>query len=116
MGTVEVLPTYAALQLSESFWLILGFTAQGLFSAQFLVQWIASERARMSVVPISFWFLSILGGLLLLSYAIRRRDPVFIAGQAMGVCVYARNLVLIWKSKTKQDTPSESSRAVSGRA
>ena len=113
METVEVLLTYANLQLSESFWLILGFTAQALFSARFLVQWIASERAGMSVVPISFWFLSIVGGLLLLWYAIRRHDPVFIAGQAMGVCVYARNLVLIWKSKTRQCTPSESSRAAS---
>ena len=116
METGEALLIYSELQLSESFWLILGFMAQGLFSARFLVQWIASERAGMSVGPISFWFLSILGGLLLLSYAIRRRDPVFIAGQAMGVCVYARNLVLIWKSKTRQDTPSASSRAMSGRA
>ena len=114
METVEVLLTYAELQLSEGFWLILGFTGQVLFSARFLVQWIASEKARMSVVPISFWFLSITGGLLLLWYAIRRRDPVFIAGQAMGVCIYARNLVLIWKSKARQYTPSESPRAVSG--
>jgi lipid-A-disaccharide synthase-like uncharacterized protein len=114
MATGQVLLTYAHLQFSESFWLVLGFTAQLLFSARFLVQWIASERARRSVVPISFWFLSILGGILLLSYAIRRRDPVFIAGQAMGVCVYARNLVLIWKNKTRQYTPRKSSRAVSG--
>jgi lipid-A-disaccharide synthase-like uncharacterized protein len=113
MAMRQVLLTYAHLQFPESFWLILGFTAQLLFSARFLVQWIASERARRSVVPISFWFLSILGGILLLSYAIRRRDPVFIAGQAMGVCVYARNLVLIWRSKTSQYTYRKSSRAVS---
>ena len=104
METVEGLLIYPELQLSESFWLILGFTAQMLFSARFLVQWIASERAGMSVVPISFWWLSIIGGILLLWYAIRRRDPVFIVGQATGVCVYTRNLVLIWKSKTKQYT------------
>ena len=114
METGEALLIYSELQFSESFWLILGFTAQLLFSARFLVQWIASERAGRSVVPLAFWFLSILGGLLLLSYAIRRRDPVFIAGQAMGVGVYARNLVLIWRSRTRQYTPSKSSRAVSG--
>jgi lipid-A-disaccharide synthase-like uncharacterized protein len=84
METGEVLLIYSELQLSESFWLILGFTAQALFSARFLVQWIASERAGMSVVPISFWCLSIISGLLLLWYAIRRRDPVFIVGQATG--------------------------------
>jgi len=114
METGEVLLTYAELQFSESFWLILGFTAQVLFSARFLVQWIASERAGMSVVPISFWCLSIIGGILLLWYAIRRHDPVFIVGQATGVFVYARNLVLIWKSKARQSPPADSSRAVSG--
>jgi lipid-A-disaccharide synthase-like uncharacterized protein len=73
-------------------WLALGFLAQGLFTARFLVQWIASERAGKSVMPIAFWFFSIGGGLLLLVYALYRRDPVFIAGQAFGVFVYARNL------------------------
>ena len=115
METGEALLIYSELQLSESFWLILGFTAQLLFSARFLVQWIASERAGMSVVPVLFWWLSIIGSILLLWYAIRRRDPVFIVGQATGVCVYARNLVLIWKNKTKQYIPSASSQAASGR-
>src|SRR5262245_21251531 len=74
METGEVLLIYSELQFSESFWLIMGFTAQLLFSARFLVQWIASERAGMSVVPILFWWLSIIGGILLLGYAIRRRS------------------------------------------
>ncbi len=73
-------------------WLVLGFLAQGLFTARFVVQWIASERAGKSVMPIAFWFFSIGGGLLLLVYALYRRDPVFIVGQAFGVFVYARNL------------------------
>jgi lipid-A-disaccharide synthase-like uncharacterized protein len=73
-------------------WVLLGFIAQGLFTARFLVQWIASERAGKMVMPIAFWFFSIGGGLLLLVYALYRRDPVFIAGQAFGVFVYARNL------------------------
>jgi len=66
--------------------------AQGLFTARFVVQWIASERAGKSVMSIAFWFFSIGGGVLLLVYALYRRDPVFIAGQAFGVFVYSRNL------------------------
>jgi lipid-A-disaccharide synthase-like uncharacterized protein len=73
-------------------WLVLGFVAQGLFTARFVVQWIASERAGKSVMPIAFWFFSIGGGVLLLVYALYRRDPVFILGQAFGVFVYTRNL------------------------
>jgi lipid-A-disaccharide synthase-like uncharacterized protein len=73
-------------------WVALGFVAQLLFTARFLVQWIESERQNKMVIPIAFWFFSIGGGLLLLLYALYRRDPVFIAGQAFGVFVYARNL------------------------
>jgi len=83
----------------NTFWLILGFIAQGLFSARFLVQWIASERAGKSVMPIVFWYLSIFGSALLLAYAIYREDPVFILGQAAGVIVYVRNLFLIRREK-----------------
>jgi lipid-A-disaccharide synthase-like uncharacterized protein len=76
-------------------WVILGFVAQGLFTMRFVVQWIASERARKSVIPVAFWFFSIGGGALLLIYALYRRDPVFIAGQALGLVVYVRNLYFI---------------------
>jgi lipid-A-disaccharide synthase-like uncharacterized protein len=76
-------------------WVVLGFVAQALFTARFLVQWIASERARASVIPVSFWFFSVAGGFLLLIYALSRRDPVFIAGQALGLFVYSRNLYFI---------------------
>src|SRR3954453_378063 len=76
-------------------WVVLGFVAQGLFTARFMVQWIASERARASVIPVAFWFFSIAGGVLLLIYALYRRDPVFIAGQALGLLVYIRNLYFI---------------------
>jgi lipid-A-disaccharide synthase-like uncharacterized protein len=76
-------------------WVILGFVAQAFFTMRFVVQWIASERARASVVPIAFWFFSIGGGALLLVYALYRRDPVFIAGQALGLVVYIRNLYFI---------------------
>src|SRR5580693_1494389 len=73
-------------------WVVLGFVAQAFFTMRFVVQWIASERARASVIPVAFWFFSIGGGALLLVYALYRRDPVFIAGQALGLFVYARNL------------------------
>ena len=76
-------------------WLALGFAGQALFSARFAVQWIASEKRRRSVVPRAFWWLSLGGGGALLAYAVYRRDPVFILGQAAGLVVYGRNLVLI---------------------
>jgi lipid-A-disaccharide synthase-like uncharacterized protein len=76
-------------------WVLLGFVAQAFFTARFAVQWIASERAGKSVIPLTFWLLSISGGVLLLAYALYRRDPVFIAGQAFGVFVYLRNLQFV---------------------
>src|ERR1700753_468549 len=72
-------------------WVILGFVAQAFFTMRFVVQWIASERARKSVIPVAFWFFSIGGGSLLLVYALYRKDPVFIAGQALGLRVYIRH-------------------------
>ena len=82
-----------------TFWLTVGFLGQAFFTARFLVQWVASERQRDSVVPTAFWWLSLVGGTALLSYAIFRRDPVIIAGQGMGLVVYARNLVLVGKAR-----------------
>ena len=76
-------------------WVMLGFVAQAFFTMRFVVQWIASERARKSVMPVAFWFFSIGGGALLLVYALYRRDPVFIAGQALGLIVYVRNVYFI---------------------
>ena len=80
-------------------WVLLGFVAQGLFTMRFLVQWIASERAGRSVIPLAFWYFSIGGGLLLLVYALYRKDPVFIAGQAFGVFVYLRNLYFVLRER-----------------
>ncbi len=79
----------------ESIALVVGFVGQALFSARFLVQWIASERQGRSVVPIAFWYFSIAGGITLFGYAIYRMDPVFILGQGIGVFIYLRNLYLI---------------------
>ena len=87
----------------ETFWMVIGFSGQALFSARFLVQWIASEYVKKSVIPIMFWYFSLLGGLTLLSYAIYRKDPVFIIGQGSGLVVYLRNLHLIYKDKKASD-------------
>lgn len=76
-------------------WLAVGFLGQACFFGRFLIQWIASERRRQSVVPVPFWYFSIVGGVILLAYAIHRQDPVFILGQATGLLVYARNLYFI---------------------
>lgn len=83
----------------EFAWVLFGLAGQLLFTARFLVQWLASERARRSTVPVAFWWFSISGGLVLLSYAIHRGDPVFILGQSMGVFIYARNLWLIRRER-----------------
>ena len=80
---------------AHALWLLLGFGGQFFFSARFLVQWLMSERAGRSVLPIHFWYFSLVGGLLLFCYAIHKRDPVFILGQGMGLVVYLRNLQLV---------------------
>jgi lipid-A-disaccharide synthase-like uncharacterized protein len=82
-----------------SWWVVLGFVAQAMFFMRFAVQWIASERAGRSVVPTAFWVFSIVGGLLLLIYALQRKDPVFIAGQGLGLLIYLRNLQFILRGR-----------------
>ena len=81
--------------MKEPLLLILGYAAQCLFAGRFLIQWAVSERKGRSVVPLAFWLLSLAGGVLMLAYAALRKDPVFILGQALGLAVYLRNLVLI---------------------
>ena len=86
-------------------WLVLGFIAQALFASRFVVQWISSERAGQSIVPIAFWYLSLGGAVLLLIYAISIRDPVFILGQSVGGFIYARNLALIRRGRGSSRDP-----------
>jgi lipid-A-disaccharide synthase-like uncharacterized protein len=83
------------------FWLGVGFFGQAFFTARFLVQWVASEKRCDSVVPRAFWWLSVLGGTALLAYAIFRRDPVIVAGQALGLLVYVRNLILVGRARCR---------------
>jgi lipid-A-disaccharide synthase-like uncharacterized protein len=88
---------------SNTIWLVVGFLGQGLFSARFLVQWLASERQKKSVIPVMFWYFSILGGSTLLIYSIHKEDPVFIAGQAGGLLIYARNLYFVVKHRHQEE-------------
>lgn len=82
-------------------WLGIGLIGQGFFSARFILQWLASERKKCSVIPVSFWYLSISGSVILLSYACYKRDPVFILGQLTGCFIYVRNLFLISQHNNK---------------
>jgi lipid-A-disaccharide synthase-like uncharacterized protein len=89
----------------DQVWLGVGLLGQLMFSARFLVQWIASERRRASVVPVHFWYFSLAGGLTLLAYAVHRHDPVFILGQTAGLFVYARNLYFVMVGERSAGTP-----------
>ena len=90
---------FSNLSSIEIFFLTIGFLGQGIFASRFIVQWIYSEKKGESSIPIIFWYLSILGGLGLLTYAIFRKDPVIIVGQIFGIFIYSRNLILIHRKK-----------------
>lgn len=88
-----------ALSMPAQVWVMVGLAGQGCFFLRFVVQWLASERAGRSLVPKAFWYLSISGSVIILAYAIWRRDPVFVIGQSTGLFVYVRNLVLIRRTE-----------------
>lgn len=93
---------------SEKLWIGFGLAGQVIFGLRFLIQWIASERKKESYIPVFFWYLSLGGAAILLTYAIHRRDPVFILGQTTGFIVYVRNIMLIYKKRrTQPETPTE---------
>ncbi|MFO0698683.1 MAG: lipid-A-disaccharide synthase N-terminal domain-containing protein [Nitrospira sp.] len=88
---------------TEAIWVGIGFFGQALFFGRWVVQWLASERNAESRVPVSFWYMSLIGGLITLAYAIYRQDPVFISGQGVGTFVYVRNLILIHRAGQTQN-------------
>lgn len=93
---------------TNTIWLIVGFTAQGLFGMRFLIQWLYSEWHKRSVIPVAFWYLSIVGGVTLLAYAVYRQDPVFVLGQLTGIFIYSRNLYFISREQGRPgDNPQE---------
>lgn len=87
---------------SDLIWLGIGLVGQCLFMMRFIVQWIHSERHQQSLIPVSFWYFSLVGGLTVLAYGIHKLDPVIILGQLPGTVVYARNLMLLQKNKVAQ--------------
>lgn len=91
----------------ETLWVAIGLAGQGLFFVRWLLQWVTSERQRRSVIPISFWYLSMLGAVVLLAYSIYREDPVFIMGNVFNSAVYARNLYLIHRSRAENASRDE---------
>lgn len=103
---------WASLTAVQMAWLAIGLVGQALFSARWLIQWLVTEKSRRSTMPNAFWYLSLLGGLLVLAYGIHRMDPVIILGQ-FGVLIYARNLFFIHNEKQKMaisagNTPADS--------
>ena len=94
---------FSNLSNIEIIFLIVGFVGQGLFASRFIVQWIFSEKKGESYIPVVFWYLSIFGGIGLLTYAIFRKDPVIIVGQTFGIFIYLRNLILIYKKKNEKN-------------
>ena len=91
------MPPDSVLEFLGSPLAVLGFLGQALFFSRWIIQWLVSERRKASHVPVAFWWLSLAGGLLLLTYAALRRDPVFVPGQIVGVLNYLRNIVLIYQ-------------------
>lgn len=87
--------------MTWNFWIAFGVVGQLIFALRFILQWIASEKKKESHIPVLFWYLSLLGSIILLIYAIKRKDPVFILGQSTGFIVYIRNLMLIYKKRMK---------------
>ena len=90
---------------AELFWVSFGFFAQAMFAMRFIIQIIASERVKRSIVPETFWYFSLVGGVGLLLYAIHKVDPVFMLGQALGLGIYARNIYFIWRQKRDGKAP-----------
>ncbi|MFC3181597.1 lipid-A-disaccharide synthase N-terminal domain-containing protein [Cypionkella sinensis] len=98
----DLLTKLGASSASDIIWLTVGLLGQLMFTGRFIVQWIASERAGKSVMPVAFWYFSIIGGLIVLAYGVHKLDLVIILGQLPGVVVYSRNLWLIHKGKDAQ--------------
>ena len=92
---------FTSLSTEEMIWLGIGFSGQSLFFSRWLLQWFVSERKAESQIPVSFWYMSLIGSVIVLAYALHRVDPVFIAGQSVGTLVYVRNLILIHRSQKR---------------
>lgn len=104
---------WAALTPAEMVWLFVGLSGQAMFSARWLIQWFITEKSRRSTMPDTFWYLSLLGGLLVFAYGIHRMDPVILLGQ-FGIIIYARNLFFIRQEKQTAGHPSPAAAPLGG--
>lgn len=103
MDLIQKLLTHLfSLRKIELIWLFIGFVGQFVFFLRFIVQWLASEKAKKSIIPESFWYLSLVGSAIVFSYAVYRKDPVFILAFSLNIFIYIRNLVLIKNHKAEE--------------
>jgi lipid-A-disaccharide synthase-like uncharacterized protein len=107
MNLAGIAQWWARMSSMELAWIAIGFSAQLMFSLRFIVQWLASEKARRSVVPEAFWYFSLTGGLMLTAYALHRTDPVFILGQVAALAIYSRNIYFICRGKRASELAKE---------
>ncbi|MFA6094868.1 MAG: lipid-A-disaccharide synthase N-terminal domain-containing protein [Candidatus Paceibacterota bacterium] len=84
---------------AEQLWVLFGFIAQFMFFSRFFIQWYYSEIHKKTVVPHSFWYLSIIGAGMTLVYAIHQHDPVFMIGYSFSIILYIRNLQIARKER-----------------
>jgi lipid-A-disaccharide synthase-like uncharacterized protein len=102
MNIAKFAQWWAQVSSVELAWLVFGLAAQGMFFMRFVLQWIASERVKRSIVPETFWYFSFVGGFMLFLYAVHRADPVIMLGQLFGLVIYSRNIYLIWLHKRSE--------------
>jgi len=98
--------TFLAEHLN-TIWIVIGLLGQAMFSARFLIQWLASERVKRSIIPDLFWYFSLAGGLILFAYALHKKDLVFILGQGTGIFIYSRNLYFILRQRVQPKPQQE---------
>ncbi|MGE0022308.1 MAG: lipid-A-disaccharide synthase N-terminal domain-containing protein [Hyphomicrobium sp.] len=103
---------WAALSPAEVMWLAVGLSGQAMFSARWLIQWFMTEKSRRSTMPDLFWYLSLLGGMLVFAYGLHKMDPVILLGQ-FGIIIYARNLFFIRQEKQATAHPSSAAAPLS---
>lgn len=106
VSTTDPTPTgwkswFGNLDTNEILWVVFGFAGQGCFMMRFVYQWYVSERKGRVVIPLPFWYFSVMGGIMLLIYATHRRDPVFMIAQGLGITIYLRNLMLIYRPRDR---------------
>lgn len=96
----QILSIFDGVFTNADMWVMIGLGGQSLFFLRFLIQWLTSEKMGKSVIPEVFWYFSLGGGIILVAYAVHRQDPVFIIGQSIGLLVYIRNIMLVWREKS----------------